>query len=348
MDNEQKLDPEPWGYHLLGLISPLLVISGNLMGVYEPIYAAMGVIFIWVIGPILDVLLGETKVPRPPRDSGTPFEILLWVHGLLQLVVMGTFFWFAFNTGLNIWLVVAALSTGLSAAASAIVTAHELGHTRPGSPSWWLSRVLLFSVNYLHFTTEHNYNHHRWVATDKDPASATQDESLWHFWIRTIPGQFKSSVEVHNSKGKTGFNNPSYRGLFLQVVTILGLAFVPGYLGYFDGIPLTVGWLISSAISILTLEYVNYIRHWGLRRGKGRFKAEHAWNTEARWSRWSLLELTRHSDHHLDGGVPFWKLRPLVNTPTLKWGYYASWWPCVITPIWRKVMTERLPSQESN
>lgn len=348
MDNEQKLDPEPWGYHLLGLISPLLVISGNLMGVYEPIYAAMGVIFIWVVGPILDVLLGETKVPRPPRDSGTPFEILLWVHGLLQLVVMGTFFWFAFNTGLNIWLVVAALSTGLSAAASAIVTAHELGHTRPGSPSWWLSRVLLFSVNYLHFTTEHNYNHHRWVATDKDPASATQDESLWHFWIRTIPGQFKSSVEVHNSKGKTGFNNPSYRGLFLQVVTILGLAFVPGYLGYFDGIPLTVGWLISSAISILTLEYVNYIRHWGLRRGKGRFKAEHAWNTEARWSRWSLLELTRHSDHHLDGGVPFWKLRPLVNTPTLKWGYYASWWPCVITPIWRKVMTERLPSQESN
>ena len=124
-----------------------------------------------------DVLLGETKVPRPPRDSGTPFEVLLWVHGILQLFVMGTFFWFAFNTGLNFWLVVGALSTGLSAAASAIVTAHELGHTRPRSPSWWLSRVLLFSVNYLHFTTEHNYNHHRWVATDKDPASATEDES---------------------------------------------------------------------------------------------------------------------------------------------------------------------------
>jgi len=255
---------------------------------------------------------------------------------------MATFFWFAFNTGLNFWLVVGALSTGLSAAASAIVTAHELGHTRPRSPSWWLSRVLLFSVNYLHFTTEHNYNHHRWVATDKDPASATENESLWHFWIRTIPGQFMSSVEIHNSKGKTGFNNPSYRGLFLQIVTLLSLAFIPGYLGYFDGIPLAVGWIISSVISILTLEYVNYIRHWGLRRGKGRFKAEHAWNTEARWSRWSLLELTRHSDHHLDGGVPFWKLRPLGNTPTLKWGYYASWWPCVITPIWRKVMTPRL------
>ena len=103
MSEQANLDPEPWAYHLLGLISPMLVISGNLLGVYEPIYAAMGVIFIWVVGPILDVLLGETKVPRPPRDSGTPFEVLLWVHGILQLFVMGTFFWFAFSSQKYYW-----------------------------------------------------------------------------------------------------------------------------------------------------------------------------------------------------------------------------------------------------
>ena len=136
MSEQVNLDPEPWAYHLLGLISPLLVISGNLLGVYEPIYAVMGVFFIWVVGPVLDIVMGETKVPRPPRESGTPFEVLLWIHGILQLIVMATFFWFAYNTGLNGWLIVGALSTGLSAAASAIVTAHELGHTRPRSPSW--------------------------------------------------------------------------------------------------------------------------------------------------------------------------------------------------------------------
>ena len=128
MSDQVNLEPEPWAYHLLGLISPLLVISGNLLGVYEPIYAAMGVIFIWGIAPVLDVIMGETEVPRPPRESGTPFEVLLWVHGILQLFVMATFFWFAFNEGLTPWLVIGALSTGLSAAASAIVTAHELGH----------------------------------------------------------------------------------------------------------------------------------------------------------------------------------------------------------------------------
>ena len=69
MSDQVNLEPEPWAYHLLGLISPLLVISGNLLGVYEPIYAAMGVIFIWGIAPVLDVIMGETEVPRPPRAS---------------------------------------------------------------------------------------------------------------------------------------------------------------------------------------------------------------------------------------------------------------------------------------
>jgi len=349
MGSQSELEPEPWAYHLLGLISPLLVISGNLLGVYEPIYAAMGVIFIWFVGPILDIVMGESEVPRPPRESGTPFIVLLWVHGILQLFVMATFFWFAFNEGLTVWLVIGALSTGLSAAASATVTAHELGHQKPRSPGWWLSRVLLFSINYTHFTTEHNYNHHRWVATDKDPASALENESLWVFWLRTIPGQFISSVRINNKRGRTGLKNPSYQGLGLQIFALSGLGILPGYFGFFDATPLVVGWLISSLVSIMTLEYVNYIRHWGLRRDeKGRFKVEHAWNTEARWSRWSLLELTRHSDHHIQASLPFWKLRPHKDTPTLRWGYYASWWPCVFTPIWRKVMTKRLPVQTNS
>ena len=104
---ENQLSPEPWFLHLLGLISPILVISGNLMGGF---FTAMGVIFIWIIGPLLDVLLGKSKVYRPPRDSGTPFEILLWVHGILHFFVIGTFFMFAFQQNeINLWLIAAAM-----------------------------------------------------------------------------------------------------------------------------------------------------------------------------------------------------------------------------------------------
>ena len=310
-------------------------------------FVAMGVVFVWGVGPILDFIMGETKVPRPPREAGTPFEVLLWVHGILHLVVLGSFFVFAFYEGMTVWLVVAALSTGLSAAASAIVTAHELGHKRPKSPGWRLARVLLFSIHYTHFTTEHNVNHHKNVGLNSDPASATAEQGLWSFWISTIPGQFASSVRIHNKKGRTVFRNPSYRGLFLQIVAISSLALVPGSMDWFDGAPLAIGWIILSTIAILTLEYVNYIRHWGLRRGEsGRFEAGQAWNTEARWSRWSLIELTRHSDHHLRASVPFWKLRPHEGTPELRWGYYGSWWPCLVPPIWKRAMSSRLPDNE--
>jgi len=344
MGAEKKLSPEPWFVHLLGLISPMIVISGNIIGVENQIFVAMGMIFVWGIGPILDIILGESKEPRPPRDSGTPFIALLWAHGILHMIVMASLFWFAHNEGFTGWLVIAGISTGLSAAASATVTAHELGHQRPRSPGWRLARVLLFSINYSHFTTEHNHTHHKCVATDDDPASAYADEGLWSFWLRTIPSQFTSSVRVHNKKGRNGIKNPSLQGLALQISTIIGLVLIPSNLGLFNGIPIVIGWLICSITAILTLEYVNYIRHWGLRREDGhRFSAEHAWNTEARWSRWSLLELTRHSDHHLRASVPFWRLRPHEDTPTLRWGYYASWWPCVFSPIWKRVMRDRLP-----
>ena len=338
--NDTTLAPEPWSVHLLGLISPMLAITGNVLG---GAYTLSGVLFIWVVSPILDVLFGESESPRPPRESGTPFERLLWVHGILHFVMLATFFYFVASEGITRWLLAASLSTGLVAAASAIVTAHELGHQRPKSPGWRLARALLFSINYTHFTTEHNHNHHKNVATDKDPASATYEQSIWSFWVRTIPGQFLSSVRVHNRKGRTGFRNPSWRGLALQLLCVSILAILH-YVGIYWAAPVLIGWLIASGIAILTLEYVNYIRHWGLRRENGgRFEEGHAWNTEARWSRWSLLELTRHSDHHLHASVPFWKLRPYPDAPRLPSGYYACWWPCLLPPLWRKMMRGRAP-----
>ena len=100
-----QLTPEPWGFHLLGLISPTLVIAGNIMGGF---YTLLGVIFIWVIGPILDIIMGKSKVARPPRDSGKPFILLLWAHGIVHFIMMGTFFWFAANEGYTPYLIAAA------------------------------------------------------------------------------------------------------------------------------------------------------------------------------------------------------------------------------------------------
>ena len=46
--SETQLRPEPWAFHLLGLLTPLLAISGNILGVIEDqVFVAMGVVFVW-------------------------------------------------------------------------------------------------------------------------------------------------------------------------------------------------------------------------------------------------------------------------------------------------------------
>lgn len=336
---EPSRPAEPWPLHLLGLITPLLVITGNLMG---GAFTMLGVLMVWVAGPILDLVLGESTSARPAPRSGRPFVLILWAHGLLHFLVLASLTRLVIQEGWHGWLFVAALSSGLSAATSAIVTAHELGHHPRFSAAWWLARALLMSIHYPHFTTEHNLGHHKNVASDADPASARADESLWQFWPRTVAGQFSSALAIHGRKGLHGLRNPTLRNASVQLIAVVALIGAHAQ-GQVWALPLLTGWMMLSAIAILTLEYVNYIRHYGLRRpsGSARFEAPYAWNTEARWSRWSLLGLTRHSDHHLHASVPFWKLRPYPDAPRLPSGYYACWWPSLIPSVWRRLMKGR-------
>ena len=71
MTRQTDLRPEPWALHLLGFITPFLVITGNLLG---GAYTAMGVVFVWFVGPVLDIIMGESRNPRPERESGLPFN----------------------------------------------------------------------------------------------------------------------------------------------------------------------------------------------------------------------------------------------------------------------------------
>lgn len=331
---DTHLRPEPWAWHLLGLLTPLVVIAGSLAG--GP-WTVSGLVYGFVLGPVLDVALGRTKPPRPPRESGRPFEALLYVHAALHFVALAALMYRASLDGAALTTWAAAGSTGLSSGASGIIVAHELGHRRPGSVAWWLGQANLLSVLYLHFTTEHNHTHHRLVATPQDPASARRGESLWGFLARTVPSQFLDALRVQASKGRTGWSNPVGRGMLAQIALVTALAL---WLGRWP----TAAFLLQATIAIFVLEYINYIRHYGLERDVGERQTErHSWQAEERWSRWTLLELTRHPAHHLKASVPFWQLRPYEDAPSLPSGYYGCFWIAAIPPLWRRVMEPRIP-----
>ena len=330
----RELTPEPWAFHLFGFLAPVVVLSGNLAGEW---WTASGFILVLGIYPILDLLSGEARPARPPRNSGIPFEIMLWAHALFHFIVLASLFWRVNADGIMLTTIFACISTGLNSGASAIITAHELGHKPPKTLGYKLARILLFSVHYTHFTYEHNRNHHKWVASDRDPASASEMMGVWTYFFSTVPKQFFSAVSIM-SKQKSKFGNPVIVGALAQITAIVLLL-------NWEWHTIAIAWGLQSMMAIFLLEYVNYIRHWGLRREASEAITEfHSWQSEVRWSRWTLLELTRHPDHHLHASVPFWKLRPHEDAPTLPSGYYGCFWPCLLPPLWKRWMRPYLHS----
>ena len=127
--------------------------------------------------------------------------------------------------------------------------------------------------------------------------------------------------------------------LLIELCTLGGLYYV------FDSLILLEAFIVQCVVAIYLLEYVNYIRHWGLRRGVGdKVTPQISWQSNARLSRYVLVELTRHSDHHLFANRPYQSLRSHDDAPTLPSGYFACFYLAQIPPIWKRVMSKRLPT----
>jgi alkane 1-monooxygenase len=154
------------------------------------------------------------------------------------------------------------ITLGLMCGIFGINIAHELGH-RKNKIEQWMAKLLLLTSLYMHFTIEHNEGHHKFVSTDKDPASTPRQMSLYSFWLRSIIGSFNSAWRLENErlrkKGLPKGQNQVMVYVFIQVIMIAGVF-------YLFGIVAMISFLRAAAIGILLLETVNYIEHYGLRR----------------------------------------------------------------------------------
>jgi len=217
-------------------------------------------------------------------------------------------------------------SAGLSNGASGIVAAHELGHRRPRSKSWWTARLTLFSVLYLHFTTEHNHTHHRHWARDVDPTSSPWGRSVYVHVLQTIPRQVKGAYRARPVDTR--------RALTVEALFLGGLAYA--------GLPYLAAYLGQAAVAIYLLEFVNYLQHHGLRRGDDeRANATHAWESRHLLSRWTLMELPLHPSHHLKASTPYQRLDVHDESPQLPFGYYGMFWIALVPPLFGRLLQKQ-------
>ena len=320
--------------YFLSLVIPFSAIFGNYMGDF---YVGTSLFFGLVIFPLLDLLWGKGLDENSEGASPIFFDFILYCHVFLQFIALGTFFYFVISDPGIYLLILATLSTGLSTGISGIVVAHELIH-RKGIPKY-CGYLLLWTATYMHFESEHVQGHHKYVGTDLDPASARANEGLQYFFLRTVPQQFISSWKIASKRSNSLFFNQASLFLLIEISTLIGL-----YL--FLGDRLLYAFLGQCTVAIYLLEYVNYIRHWGLRReAKDRITPQTSWQSNARLSRYVLVELTRHADHHLFANRPYQSLRSYDDAPNLPTGYFGCFYLALFPPIWKRVMSNYLPAK---
>lgn len=320
--------------------------QGGLSTLLLPLYS-------WGMFSLLDALAG-LKLTNP--DPDTPEDRLFW-YRLITLI------WFPVQFATLcalIWYVPTAphlgpaerialfFGMGVIGGTIGINYSHELMHQRSRAERW-MADLLLATVLYSHFRSEHLRVHHHYVGTPRDPVTARYNEGFQRFFPRVLHQCLRSAwvAEVamlaRRNLPALHPSNPFWRYGALQFL-MLALALA---LGGWLGLALFI-W--QALVAIWQLELVNYIEHYGLTRrylGEGKYEhvlPRHSWNAAHRASNWLLINLQRHSDHHFkpDRRFPLLQTYSEEDAPQLPFSYPLMTLTAMVPPLWKRVMNPRV------
>ncbi len=322
---------------------------------FREIFSYTSTLYVFLFIPIVELFLPTHLSTFSEQESKSRlkdkfFDWLLYLNvPIVYLILFYGLYSFA-NSDLQPYEYFGfALSLGILLATNAVNVAHELGH-RKNKFDVFITRLLLLPCLYMHFTMEHNYGHHKNVATELDPASAKKGQSLYHFWITSVFGQYKNAWQIQMKllkNKKASFVSSENNLLLFLIYQKLYLTTIYALLG--EG-ALMLAFLVG-VISFLFLETINYIEHYGLSRKKVGNKYErvqntHSWNSDHIMGRIILYELTRHSDHHFRASKRYQVLESLEDSPRLPFGYPMSMLLAFVPPLWFALMHPVLRKME--
>jgi alkane 1-monooxygenase len=313
-----------WLRHLISLYFPaaslLFIWTGPHAWYVSPLYLGTAVAAL-----VLDRNTGVER--RQPAESlpAWPFDTLVYLlAGLQLLIVFELVRLFAHQPFFSVDTFMAFIVVGSSSGFS-IITAHELIHrSRPWERQ--LGRLLLCSVLYEHFYTEHLRGHHVRVGTPDDPATARFGEDYESFFRRTVPAQLRSAWRLEarrlGDESMSLFDPRMLRNRILHGMALgWGMAFAAWAAFGFTAFAV---FLLQALMAVRLLEAVNYMEHWGLLRQKRRIRPVDSWDTHSWFTYYGLTGLSRHADHHAEPKRPFQLLRVWDEAPILPSGYVGT------------------------
>ncbi len=298
--------------------------------------------------PLLELLLKPndqnlTAIEEELVKKDVVYDYILYVFFILHLIALLCFLFTVTQASLSLLDLAGCVSSmGVLCGIFGINLAHELGH-RAHKTEQFLAKTLLLSSLYMHFFIEHNKGHHKRVATKEDPASAQLNESVFHFYFRSILGSYKSAWGIANTEMKKRklpafhYKNEMLQFQLIQILFLTGIAIL-------FNVQTMILFLAAAGFGIFLLESINYIEHYGLSRNSiapGKYERplpHHSWNSNHVLGRVMLFELSRHSDHHYLASRKYQILRHHESAPQMPTGYPGMLVLAHVPPLWFKVM----------
>ncbi len=337
----------------MGLVVPMLPIVASLLFLTTGMELSWWIapFLVYLIIPVFDYLIGTDR-SNPPEAAVKGLENDRYyryiVYAYIPLQFAGTLAAVACVAGTEMsWFgIVGAILNCAYVNGIGINTAHELGHKREALPRF-LAKLTLAPVAYGHFFVEHNFGHHRRVATPEDPASSRYNESFWRFLPRTVIGSLRSAWEIEAQRlARKDLPTWHWRNDVLQAWAMTVVLFAVCTLIW--GWPALAFLVVQAALGASLLEVINYIEHYGLKRQQdenGRYERcqpRHSWNSNHTITNVLLYQLQRHSDHHANPTRPYQALRHFDDSPQLPSGYASMMMLAYIPPLWFRVMNPRV------
>jgi len=337
--------------HLLAFVLPGITLCFWLTGPHEARACGLWLVPLVVLYGFDRIAPAERRQPREDVPSW-PYTLQLYALFALQLanhaLLIVTASQLRFDTPANMTQTLAMFAAtvilaGTNAAYSGIAVAHELIHRR-NLIEYTLGRVLLGCVLYEHYATDHIRGHHPNVGTPQDAVTARFGENNWAFVRRTVPAQFSSACALESARlnhsvrplsGAGWLRHRVLQGVLAQAALLIAITC------FFGIIPL-VFFVTQALLSILMLETVNYVEHWGLTRAGKRVLPEDSWDTDNAFTLYTLVGMSRHSDHHAQASRSYQKLRYFDGTAKLPSGYYST----LLKALFRNAHYQRLATAE--
>ena len=295
--------------------------------------------------PLLDVILPEDWLnPTDKQTKKLADDVFFKFPLYAGVITCWVYHYWVLNHlaqhdfGLFYTIGVLFISGGLLAANFPVC--HELFHKQEKFDRL-LGGLALVPLLYTHYFIEHQYGHHRHVATPSDGAYSKLGESVYDNVPRAIKRVFFSTWEIEKRRlleieECSTHWHPKNRMIWYVLGYPTFLALVYSKFG-FCGMGLTM-YLAFQAI--VFLESINYVEHYALERKEiapGEYEKvniTHSWNAPHRFSNYLLFKVQRHSDHHENGYKPYQTLASYDESPTLPNGYAFCVTLCFFPMFW--------------